>query len=114
MHIRVRNGRCEGLLRRGLLLFRLRISRFCVAAQQHGHGFGIVFAVEFLHEADRAASLVGRMVKPLTAVYRDAVVACQPFFSSGLDELLALPEEKFFEVDGRGALFLFWGKFYVL
>ena len=51
------------------------------------------------------------MIEPLTAANRDAVVACQPFFPSGLDELFALPEEKFFEVDCRGAFFLFWRKF---
>ena len=54
------------------------------------------------------------MVKPLAAAHRDAVIAGQPFFPSGLDELFALLEEKFFEVNGRGAFFLFWGKFYVL
>ena len=54
------------------------------------------------------------MIEPLAAANRDAVIAGEPLFPSGLDELLALPEEKFFEVDGRGAFFLFWGKFYVL
>ena len=42
------------------------------------------------------------MVEPLTAAHRDAVVAGKPFFTSGLDELFALPEKKFFEVNGRG------------
>lgn len=51
------------------------------------------------------------MVEPLAAAYRDAVVASKPFFPPGLDELFTLLEEKFFEVDGRGALFLLWGKF---
>ena len=51
------------------------------------------------------------MIEPLAAANRDAVIACQPLFLSGLDELFALAEEKFFEVDRRGAFFLFWGKF---
>ena len=51
------------------------------------------------------------MIEPLTAANRDAVVACQPFFPSGLDELFALAEEKFFEVNRRGAFLLLWGKF---
>ena len=51
------------------------------------------------------------MVEPLAAAHRDAVVACQPFFPPGFDELFALPEEKFFEVNGRGAFLLLWGKF---
>ena len=50
------------------------------------------------------------MVEPLAAAHRNAVVTCQPFFPSGLDELFALPEEKFFEVDGRSAFLLRWGK----
>ena len=54
------------------------------------------------------------MVKPLAAAHRNAVVACKPLFTPGFDELFALPEKKFFEVDGRGAFFLFWGKFNVL
>ena len=54
------------------------------------------------------------MVEPLAAANRDAAVACQPFFPPGFDELFALTEEKFFEIDGRGAFFLFWGKFNVL
>lgn len=52
-----------------------------------------------------------RMVKPLAAAHRNAVVAGKPLFAPGLDELFALPEKKFFEINGRGALFLFWGKF---
>ena len=51
------------------------------------------------------------MVEPLAATHRDAVVAGQPLFLSGLDELFALTEEKFFEINGRCAFFLFWGKF---
>ena len=51
------------------------------------------------------------MVEPLAAANRNAVVACQPLFTSGFDEFFALLEEKFFEVDGRGAFLLFWGKF---
>ena len=51
------------------------------------------------------------MIEPLAAVYRDAVVACQPLLPPGFDELFALLEEKFFEVNGRGAFFLFWSKF---
>ena len=51
------------------------------------------------------------MVEPLTAAHRDAVVAGKPLFPSGFDEFFALPEEKFFEVDGRCTLFLLWGKF---
>ena len=47
------------------------------------------------------------MVEPLAAANRDAVVAGEPLFPSGLDEFFALPEEKFFEVDGCGTLFLF-------
>jgi len=39
------------------------------------------------------------------------VVARQPLLPSGFDELFALPEKKFFKVDGRGAFFLFWRKF---
>ena len=54
------------------------------------------------------------MVEPLTAAHRDAVVAGKPLFPSGFDEFFALPEKKFFEVNGRGAFFLFWRKFYVL
>ena len=54
------------------------------------------------------------MIEPLAAAYRDAVVAGKPLFPPGLDELFTLPEEKFFEVDGRGVFFLFWSKFYVL
>ena len=51
------------------------------------------------------------MVEPLAAAHRDAVVAGEPLFTSRLDELFALPEKKFFKVNGRGAFFLFWGKF---
>lgn len=52
------------------------------------------------------------MIEPLAAANRDAVIACQPLFPARLDEPFALAEEKFFEVDGRGAFFLLWGKFY--
>ena len=51
------------------------------------------------------------MIKPLAAAHRDAVVAGEPLFTSGFDEFFALTEEKFFEIDGRGAFFLFWRKF---
>ena len=51
------------------------------------------------------------MGEPLAAAHRDAVVAGKPLFPSGLDELFSLPKEKFFEVNGCGALFLLWGKF---
>lgn len=51
------------------------------------------------------------MVEPLTAAHRDAVIAGKPFFPPGLDELFTLLEEKFFEVDGRCAFLLLWGKF---
>ena len=52
------------------------------------------------------------MIEPFAAAYRDAVIACQPLFTSGFDEFFALTEKKFFEVDGRCTLFLLWGKFY--
>ena len=93
------------------LLFRLRIKRLHALAQQHGHGFDVAFAVIFLYEADSATALIRGMVEPLAATYRDAVVAGKPLFLSGLDELFALAEEKFFEVDGCGTFFLFWRKF---
>ena len=51
------------------------------------------------------------MIEPLAAAYRDAVVAGKPLFPPGLDELFTLPEEKFFEVDGRGVFLLVWSKF---
>ena len=51
------------------------------------------------------------MVEPLAAAHRDAVVPGKPLFTAGFDELFPLPKEKFFEVDGCGTLFLFWGKF---
>ena len=51
------------------------------------------------------------MVEPFAAAHRDAVIAGKPFFATGLNEPFTLPEEKFFEVNGRGAFFLFWGKF---
>ena len=51
------------------------------------------------------------MIEPLAAANRDAVVAGEPLFPSSLDEFFALPEEKFFEVDGRGAFFLLRSKF---
>ena len=51
------------------------------------------------------------MIEPFTAAHRDAVVAGEPLFTSGFDESFALPEKKFFEVNGRGAFFLFRGKF---
>ena len=96
MHIRVRNRRQKGFLRRGFLLFRLWICQLNAIAQEHGHSFGVAFSIEFLHKADRAATLVRGVVKPLTAVYRDAVVACQPLLPPGFDELFALVKEKFF------------------
>ena len=64
-----------------------------------------------MYKTDRAAALIRGMIKPLAAAHRDAVVAGKPLFPSGLNELFALPEEKFFEVNGRGAFFLFWRKF---
>ena len=114
MHIRVRNGRRKGLLIDLFLLLCLRINRLQAFTEQHGHRFDVAFAVIFLNEADRAATLIRGMVEPLAATHRDAVVAGQPLFLSGLDELFALTEEKSFEVDGCGAFFLFWGKFNVL
>ena len=54
------------------------------------------------------------MIEPLAAANRDAVIAGKPLFTAGFDELYSLLEEKFFEVNGRGTFFLFWGKFYVL
>ena len=51
------------------------------------------------------------MIEPLAAAYRDAVVAGKPLFPPGLDELFSLPKEKFFEVNGRCAFLLLWGKF---
>ena len=51
------------------------------------------------------------MIEPLAATHRDAVVAGKPFFAPGFDELFPLTEEKFFEIDGRGAFLLLWGKF---
>ena len=114
VHIRVRNGRRERLQFDRLLLFCLRINRLHALTQQRGHGFNVALAVIFLYKADSAAALVRGMIEPLAAAYRDAVVACQPLFPSGLDELFSLPEKKFFEVNGRCTLFLLWGKFYVL
>ena len=111
VHIRVRNGRCERLLLDLLLFFRLRINRLHALAQQHGYGFDVAFAVIFLYKADRAAALVRGVVKPLAAAHRDAVIAGQPLFPSRLDKAFTLPKEKFFEVDGRCAFLLFWGKF---
>ena len=90
VHIRVRNGRCEGLLIDLFLLFCLRINRLHALTEQHGHGFDVTLAVILLHKADRATTLVGRMVKPLAATHRDAVVARQPLFPSGFDEFFAL------------------------
>ena len=58
VHIRVWNGRREGLLRSRLLLFCLRINRLHALAQQHGHGFDVAFAVIFLHKADGSPALV--------------------------------------------------------
>ena len=58
VHIRVRNGRCEGLLLSRLLPFRLRINRLHALAQQHGHGFDVALAVIFLYKADSAAALI--------------------------------------------------------
>ena len=58
-----------------------------------------------------SAALIRGMVEALAAAYRDAVVAGKPLFPPGLDESFALPEEKFFEVDGRSAFLLLWGKF---
>ena len=58
-----------------------------------------------------SAALIRDMVEPLTAAYRDAVVACQPLFTSGFDEPFTLADEKFFGVDGRDAFLLFWCKF---
>ena len=111
VHIHVRNGRCEGLLVDLLLLFRLRINRLHALAQQHGHRIDIALAVIFLYKADSATALVRGMVEPFAAAHRNAVVACQPFFPSGLDELFPLPEKKFFEINGCGAFLLRWGKF---
>ena len=51
------------------------------------------------------------MVKPLAAANRDAVVAGEPLFTSGFDELFPLPEKKFFEINGCGTFLLRWGKF---
>ena len=51
------------------------------------------------------------MIEPLAAANRDAVIAGKPLFTAGFDELFSLLEEKFFEVNGRGAFFLFWRKF---
>ena len=93
------------------LLFCLRINRLHALTEQHGHGLDVTLAVIFLHKADRAAALVRGMVEPLAAAHRDAVVAGKPLFPSSLDEFFALPEEKFFKVDGRGAFFLVWSKF---
>ena len=58
-----------------------------------------------------SADLVRGMVEPLAAAHRDAVFAGNPLFAAGLDELFALPKKKFFEDNGRGAFFLFRGKF---
>ena len=111
VHIRVRNGRRKGLLIGLFLFFRLRINRLHTLAQQHGHRFDVAFAVIFLYKTDSAATLIRGMVEPLAAAHRNAVVAGKPLFLSGLDELFALAEEKFFEVDRRGAFFLVWSKF---
>ena len=51
------------------------------------------------------------MIEPLAAAYRDTEVAGEPLFATGSDELFALAEKKFFEVNGRSAFLLFWGKF---
>ena len=111
VHIRVRNGRREGLLIDLFQLFCLRINRLHALAQQHGHRFNVTLAIIFLYEADRSTALVRGMVEPLAAAHRDAVVACKPLFPAGFDESFALPEKKFFEVNGRGAFFLLWCKF---
>ena len=75
--------------------------------KNYGHGFDIALAVIFLYKADSAAALVRGMVEPFAAAYRDAVIAGKPFFAPGFDEFFTLPEEKIFEVDGRGVFFLF-------
>ena len=43
------------------------------------------------------------MIKPFAAAHRNAVITVKPLFPAGLDEFFTLSEEKFFEVDGRGA-----------
>lgn len=51
------------------------------------------------------------MVEPFAAAHRDAEIAGESLFTARFDELFALPKEKFFEIDGRGAFFLLRGKF---
>ena len=75
--------------------------------KNYEHGFDIALAVIFLYKADSAAALVRGMVEPFAAAYRDAVIAGKPFFAPGFDEFFTLPEEKFFEINACGTLFLF-------
>lgn len=53
-----------------------------------------------MYKADSAAALVRGMIEPLAATHRDAVVAGKPLFPPGFDELFALAEKKFFEING--------------
>ena len=52
----------------------------------------------------------GRVVVPLAAADRDAVVAGQTLFSAGADQLLPAAPEKGFQIRRRGLLFLFLSK----
>ena len=104
----------EGLCSLRHLLLCRRVASAEIIAEEQGHGVRVVESIELLDEADGSATLLGGMIEPLAAAYRDAVVAGKPLFPPGLDELFTLLEEKFFEVDGRGAFLLLWGKFYVL
>ena len=82
VHIRVRRGRGKNFLFRCPLHFRCRIRRFHILSQQHGHRFDITLTIEFLYKADCAATLIRRVVKPLTTANCNAVIAGQPLLAT--------------------------------
>ena len=75
-------------------------------AQQTGDGLRVGKIVELLDERDWPAALFCGVIIPAVSAYGDAVVAGKPFFKTGGQQLLSLPEQELFQINFAGAAFL--------
>lgn len=75
-------------------------------AQQTGDGLWIGKIVELLDEGNWPAALLCGVIVPLISPDSDAVVTCKPFFKTGGQEPLALPEQELFQIDFTGPALL--------
>ena len=106
--IRSRAGRRqgEGLLFSLILPPDWLIWRSLLTIQQLCNAFWIGHAIEFLQKRNGSAALFFRVVVPVIAFHCDTVVADQPLFMTGWNQLFSAAKQKLFQINFAGTAFL--------